>query len=72
MSDQQTNPDSALDAIMAPIKAMPPREQLAFWRRFRIVHRRRIARGEAMLCPDILRSVDDIIATLKPLAAGEN
>lgn len=69
---QQPDPSNTLDAIMAPIKAMPPREQLAFWRRFRIVHRRRIARGEAMLCPEILRSVDDIIATLKPLAAGEN
>lgn len=69
---QQPDPSNTLDAIMAPIKAMPPREQLAFWRRFRIVHRRRVARGEAMLCPEILRSVDDIIATLKPLAAGEN
>lgn len=69
---QQPDPNNTLDAIMAPIKAMPPREQLAFWRRFRIVHRRRVARGEAMLCPEILRSVDDIIATLKPLAAGEN
>lgn len=54
-----------LDAILAPVKAMPPIEQLKFWRKFRVVHRRRIAKTEAALCPELLNAVDDTIKNLQ-------
>lgn len=60
-----------LDAILAPVKAMPPIEQLKFWRQFRTIHRRRISKTEAALCPELLKAVDDTIENLKlSLAQG--
>lgn len=62
---------SQLDAILAPVKAMSPIEQLKFWRSFRVVHRRRIARTEAALCPELLKAVDELIENLRAqLAQG--
>ena len=62
MKKKETN---QLDQILAPIKAMDLPNQLAFWRRFRAIHRRRIAKTEAPLCPDVLKAVDAVILQLK-------
>ena len=60
-----------LDTILAPVKAMPPAEQLSFWRKFRATHRRRVAKTEAALCPDVFKAVDAQIEILKQrLARG--
>jgi hypothetical protein len=59
------NKENALDAMLAPVKAMPPGEQLKFWRRFRTIHRQRIAKTEAALCPDVLGAVDKVIEDLR-------
>lgn len=57
--------EKQLDDLLAPVKAMPPVEQLKFWRKFRVIHRRRIAKTEAALCPDVLTAVDDTIKNLQ-------
>lgn len=57
--------NNQLDAMLAPVKAMLPVDQLKFWRSFRAIHRRRIGKTEAALCPDLLRAVDEHIANLK-------
>ena len=54
-----------LDAILAPVKLMAPAEQLKFWRTFRAVHRRRVAKTEATLCPELFRAVDEQIEKLR-------
>jgi len=60
-----------LDAILAPVKNMSPVEQLRFWRSFRAIHRRRIAKTEAALCPELLKAVDGLIENLRvQLAQG--
>ena len=60
-----------LDAILAPVKRMAPVEQLKFWRNFRAIHRRRIAKTEAALCPELLKAVDELIENLRhQLAQG--
>lgn len=56
---------NALDAILAPVKALPEVEQLKFWRKFRSIHRQRIAKTEAALCPDVLAAVDKVIEDLR-------
>ena len=57
--------EKQLDTLLAPIKALPATEQLTFWRKFRTVHRQRIAKTEAALCPDVLAAVDDTIKSLQ-------
>lgn len=60
-----------LDAILAPVKSMTTVEQLKFWRSFRSIHRRRVAKTEATLCPEIFQAVDEQIKTLQSsLAQG--
>jgi hypothetical protein len=62
--------DNMLDALLAPVKTMDTVDQLAFWRRFRAVHRGRIAKTEAELCPELLAAVDDHIVKLTQLVAS--
>lgn len=57
--------ENQLKALLAPLGRMQPAEQLNFWRRFRAVHRKRIATTEAQLCPALLSAVDAQIAALK-------
>lgn len=60
-----------LDAILAPVKQMAPVEQLKFWRSFRAIHRRRVSKTEAVLCPELFRAVDEQIEKLRQhLAQG--
>lgn len=54
-----------LSTVLAPVAAMPPIEQLKFWRAFRAIHRRRISKTEAALCPELLKAVDETIENLK-------
>jgi hypothetical protein len=63
--------EKPLDDLLAPVKALPAVEQLTFWRKFRAIHRRRIAKTEAALCPELLKAVDDTIENLRQhLAQG--
>lgn len=57
--------NTQLDAILAPVKDMNPVEQLKFWRSFRVIHRRRVAKTEAALCPELFRAVDEQIENLR-------
>lgn len=60
-----------LSTVLAPVKALPAVEQLKFWRSFRAIHRRRISKTEAALCPELLKAVDETIENLKlSLARG--
>jgi len=52
---------SSLDGF---IKTMTVMEQLHFWRLFRTVHRDRIAKTQAPLCPDLLAALDKHIEQL--------
>lgn len=54
-----------LETILTPVREMPVIDQLAFWCRFRTVHRARIAKTEAALCPEVLAAVDTLIADLR-------
>lgn len=54
-----------LDAILAPLKKLSLGEQLKFWRKFRAIHRRRVANTEAPLCPAVFKAVDEHIESLK-------
>lgn len=57
--------EKPLDDLLAPVKALPAVEQLTFWRKFRAIHRRRIAKTEAALCPEVLAAVDATIKNLQ-------
>jgi len=54
-----------LETILTPVREMPTIDQLAFWCRFRTVHRIRIAKTEAAICPEVLAAVDALIADLR-------
>ena len=61
--------NSQLDAILAPVKLMAPVEQLKFWRSFRAVHRRHVAKTEAQLCSELFKAVDEQIENLRQYLA---
>lgn len=56
---------NALDTLLDPVRALPTVEQLKFWQKFRTIHRQRIAKTEAALCPDVLGAVDKVIEDLR-------
>lgn len=64
--------DATFDLILAPVRAMSLPDQLTFWRKFRATHRRRIAKTEAQLCPEFMKSVDTLIDNIRQrLTQGE-
>jgi hypothetical protein len=65
----KAKPENELDALLAPVKAMPPVQQLDFWRKFLAVHKRRVRNTEAQLCPEVLHVVEEHVAKLKAAIA---